>query len=208
MAQEPKKIKPQGKETLPDSIEVFDSVKISLASREEIIGWSHGEVTKPETINYRTQKPERDGLFDEKIFGPVKNYECACGKYKSIRYKGVICDRCGVEVVHSSVRRRRMGHIELAVPCAHIWYVHGVPSRMALILDVTSNDLERVIYFGGFIIKELDEELRDKAYKQLEEEAAQSFVKEVQKEEIDDFVKSMQRQAKITGARPKKDNEK
>ncbi|MDD3773987.1 MAG: DNA-directed RNA polymerase subunit beta' [Patescibacteria group bacterium] len=170
MAKEMKKSRPQGKETLPDSIGSFNSVKITLADKNEIIAWSHGEVTKPETINYRTQKPERDGLFDEKIFGPVKNYECACGKYKSIRYKGVICDRCGVEVTHSSVRRRRMGHIELAVPCAHIWYVHGVPSRMALILDITSSDLERVIYFGGFIIKELDTNLRDQVLKQLEEE--------------------------------------
>jgi DNA-directed RNA polymerase subunit beta' len=170
MAKEIRKTKPQGKETLPESIESFDGVRISLAPKEEIMAWSNGEVTKPETINYRTQKPERDGLFDEKIFGPVKNYECACGKYKSIRYKGVICDRCGVEVTHSSVRRRRMGHIELAVPCAHIWYVHGVPSRMALILDITSGDLERVVYFGGFIIKELDEELRAKALAQLEEE--------------------------------------
>lgn len=174
-----RKIRPQGKEILPDSIDSFNEIKITLADKNEIVSWSHGEITKPETINYRTQKPERDGLFDEKIFGPVKNYECACGKYKSIRYKGVICDRCGVEITHSSVRRRRMGHIELAVPCAHIWYVHGVPSRMALILDITSNDLERVIYFGGFIIKELDTDLRDRVLKQLEEEY-KNYIKDLE----------------------------
>ncbi len=171
------KAKPQGIEILPESIEAFDFLRLGLASPEEIISWSHGEVTKPETINYRTQRPERDGLFCEKIFGPVKNYECACGKYKSARYKGMVCDRCGVEVTHASVRRRRMGHIELAVPCAHIWYVHGVPSRLALVLDISSNDLEKVIYFGGFIIKEVNEELKKQALEQLQKE-----YKEYQKE--------------------------
>jgi len=168
----PKKsqLKPEGKEILPESIESFDEVKISLASPEEIISWSHGEVTKPETINYRTQRPERDGLFCEKIFGPVKNYECACGKYKSIRYKGIVCDRCGVEVAHSSVRRRRMGHIELAVPCAHIWYVYGVPSRLSLVLDISGIDLEKVVYFGGFIVKEVNEELKKEALVRLDQE--------------------------------------
>jgi len=162
--------KAQGIEILPESIESFDFLRLGIASPEEILSWSNGEVTKPETINYRTQRPERDGLFCEKIFGPVKNYECSCGKYKSARYKGMICDRCGVEVTHASVRRRRMGHIELAVPCAHIWYVHGVPSRLALVLDISSNDLEKVIYFGGFIIKEVDEELKKKTLEQLKKE--------------------------------------
>ena len=110
------------------SLNDFDKIRVKIASPEDINKWSNGEILKPETINYRTQKPERDGLFCEKIFGPTKDYECYCGKYKKIRYKGVVCDKCGVEVVHSSVRRERMGHISLAVPVAHIWYLHGVPS--------------------------------------------------------------------------------
>jgi len=162
--------KPEGKEILPESIESFDHVQLILASPQEIVSWSNGEVVKPETINYRTQRPERDGLFCEKIFGPVKNYECACGKYKSARYKGIICDRCGVEVTHASIRRRRMGHIELAVPCAHIWYVYGVPSRLALVLDISAVDLEKVVYFGGFIIKEVDEDLKKEALAQFDQE--------------------------------------
>jgi len=148
----------------------FNSIRISIASPEEIKKWSYGEVTKPETINYRTQKPEREGLFDERIFGPTKNYECYCGKYKKIRYRGIICDKCGVEVTKSSVRRERMGHIELAVPVAHIWYVRGVPSRLGLLLDITHRDLERVIYFGSFIITEVNEEIRKNVLKKLESE--------------------------------------
>ena len=122
----------------------FDAIQIGLASPEKIREWSHGEVKKPETINYRTLKPEKDGLFCEKIFGPTKDWECHCGKYKKIRYKGVVCDRCGVEITKSSVRRERMGHIELAAPVSHIWYFKGIPSRMGLILDLSPRVLERV----------------------------------------------------------------
>ena len=122
----------------------FESIQISLASPEKILEWSHGEVTKPETINYRTLKPERDGLFCERIFGPMKDWECHCGKYKRIRYKGIVCDRCGVEVTKAKVRRERMGHIKLAAPVSHIWYFKGIPSRMGLCLDVTPRNLEKV----------------------------------------------------------------
>ena len=130
----------------------FDAIKIGLASPEKIREWSHGEVKKPETINYRTLKPEKDGLFCERIFGPSKDWECHCGKYKKIRYKGVICDRCGVEVTKSSVRRERMGHIELAAPVSHIWYFKGIPSRMGLILDLSPRTLEKVLYFANYIV--------------------------------------------------------
>ncbi|MBQ2641879.1 MAG: DNA-directed RNA polymerase subunit beta', partial [Lachnospiraceae bacterium] len=143
----------------------FDSIKIGLASPEKIREWSYGEVTKPETINYRTLKPERDGLFCEKIFGPTKDWECHCGKYKKIRYKGVICDRCGVEVTKSSVRRERMGHIELAAPVSHIWYFKGIPSRMGLILDISPKVLEKVLYFASYIV--LDKGSSELEYKQV-----------------------------------------
>ena len=134
------------------SVNNFASIQVGLASPERIHEWSHGEVKKPETINYRSQKPERDGLFCERIFGPSKDWECYCGKYKKVRYKGVVCDRCGVEITKSSVRRERMGHIELAAPVAHIWYLRGIPSRMALLLDVTPKQLEEVIYFVSWIV--------------------------------------------------------
>ena len=124
----------------------FDSIKIGVASPEKIRSWSHGEVLKPETINYRTQKPEKDGLFCEKIFGPTKDWECHCGKYKRIRYKGVICDKCGVEVTKAKVRRERMGHIELAAPVSHIWYYKGVPSRISVVLDLSPKDVDLVLY--------------------------------------------------------------
>ncbi len=130
----------------------FDAIKIGLASPEKIREWSHGEVLKPETINYRTLKPEKDGLFCERIFGPSKDWECHCGKYKKIRYKGVVCDRCGVEVTKSAVRRERMGHIELAAPVSHIWYFKGIPSRMGLILDISPRTLEKVLYFANYIV--------------------------------------------------------
>ena len=133
---------------------VFDSIKIGLASPDQIRGWSYGEVKKPETINYRTLKPERDGLFCERIFGPTKDWECHCGKYKRIRYKGKICDRCGVEVTRAKVRRERMGHIELAAPVSHIWYFKGIPSRMGLILDISPRLLEQVLYFASYIVVE------------------------------------------------------
>ena len=135
-----------------DELEVFDKIKIGLASDEKIREWSKGEVKKPETINYRTLKPEKDGLFCEKIFGPTKDWECHCGKYKRVRYKGIVCDRCGVEVTKSKVRRERMGHIELAAPVAHIWYFKGIPSRVALMLDISPRSLEKVIYFASYIV--------------------------------------------------------
>ncbi len=134
------------------SYATFDAIKIGMASPEMIREWSYGEVKKPETINYRTLKPERDGLYCEKIFGPTKDWECHCGKYKKIRYKGKICDRCGVEVTRSKVRRERMGHIELAAPVSHIWYFKGIPSRMGLILDLSPRILEKVLYFASYIV--------------------------------------------------------
>src|SRR5438046_8004008 len=147
----------------------FDAVKIGLASPETIRAWSHGEVKKPETINYRTLKPERDGLFCERIFGPQKDWECHCGKYKRIRFKGIICDRCGVEVTRAKVRRERMGHIELAAPVCHIWYLKGVPSRIGLLLDMSPRALERVVYFASYVV--LDPGTTPLAKKQLLTEA-------------------------------------
>ena len=130
----------------------FDRIRIGLASPDKIRQWSSGEVKKPETINYRTLKPERDGLFCERIFGPTRDWECHCGKYKRVRYKGVICDRCGVEVTRSKVRRERLGHIELAAPVSHIWYFKGIPSRMGLLLDMSPRALEKVLYFVSYIV--------------------------------------------------------
>ena len=151
----------------------FDAIRISLASPEQIRGWSYGEVTKPETINYRTLKPERDGLFCERIFGPTKDYECFCGKYKKIRYKGIICDKCGVGVARSKVRRERMGHIALACPVSHIWFAKGIPSRLGLLLDLSPRNLERVLYFSHYIITSIDEDARQKAIEQLIEQWSQ-----------------------------------
>ena len=130
----------------------FESIKIALASPEKIREWSRGEVKKPETINYRTLKPEKDGLFCERIFGPQKDWECHCGKYRRVRYKGVVCDRCGVEVTKSKVRRERMGHIELAAPMSHIWYFKGIPSRMGLLLDMSPRSLEKILYFASYVV--------------------------------------------------------
>ena len=132
--------------------EEFDAIKIGLASPEKIRSWSYGEVKKPETINYRTFKPERDGLFCAKIFGPVKDYECLCGKYKRLKHRGVICEKCGVEVTLSKVRRERMGHIELASPVAHIWFLKSLPSRLGMVLDMTLRDIERVLYFEAYVV--------------------------------------------------------
>ena len=143
----------------------FEGIKISIASPEQIREWSHGEVKKPETINYRTLKPERDGLFCEKIFGPTKDYECSCGKYKRLRYKNITCDRCGVEVTRAKVRRERMGHIELATPVSHIWFFKGVPSRMGLVLDMSPRDLEEVLYFVSYLLIQVQLHLkRNKPY--------------------------------------------
>jgi len=148
----------------------FNAVRISLASPEQIRSWSYGEVTKPETINYRTLKPEKDGLFCEKIFGPTKDFECYCGKYKRVRYKGIVCDKCGVEVARSKVRRERMGHIELASPVSHIWFVKGTPSRLGLLLDISPRSLERVLYFAQFIVTSVDEHAKKRAQEHLQEE--------------------------------------
>ena len=151
----------------------FDAVRISLASPEQIRSWSYGEVTKPETINYRTLKPERDGLFCERIFGPTKDYECFCGKYKKVRFKGIICDKCGVEVARSKVRRERMGHIELASAVSHIWFAKGIPSRLGLLLDLAPRNLERVLYFSHYIITSVDENAKQELMAKLEKENVQ-----------------------------------
>ncbi len=150
-----------------EKLQQFDSVALSVASPEQILSWSSGEVTKPETINYRTQKPERDGLFCEKIFGPTKNWECYCGKYKRVRYKGVVCEKCGVEVTRAVVRRERMAHIKLAVPCTHIWFLRSTPSRIGLLLDLPIKTLEQVVYFAAYIVKSVNTEEKDKAIVEL-----------------------------------------
>ena len=170
----------------------FDALKIYLASTEDILGWSYGEVTKPETINYRTFKSERDGLFDERIFGPSKNYECYCGKYKGIRYKGVICDKCGVEVTHNRVRRERMGHIKLASPVAHVWFFKGIPSNMALLLDLTPRNVESVVYFASFIVTEIDERNKAKAISQVGKDL--EITKASLQKEVEDQLKDLDKQ--------------
>ena len=149
-------------------VNFFDELRIGLATADDIRQWSHGEVKKPETINYRTLKPERDGLFCEKIFGPTRDWECYCGKYKRVRFKGIICERCGVEVTRSKVRRERMGHIELAAPVTHIWYFKGVPSRLGYLLDLAPKDLEKVIYFAAYMITAVDDDARHKDLSSLE----------------------------------------
>ena len=159
------------------SIDYFDYIRISIASPERVLKWSYGEVTKPETINYRTLKPERDGLFCERIFGPTKDWECYCGKYKRVRHKGIICERCGVEVTDSKVRRHRMGHIKLAAPVSHIWFLKGIPSYLGLLLDMTLKDLEQVIYFNNYVVIDpADSEF--KKYQLLSEEEYEDFMLE------------------------------
>ncbi len=138
----------------------FRALRISLASPKQIYSWSYGEVTKPETINYRRLRPEKDGLFCEAIFGPKKDWQCYCGKYKNVRYRGVVCDKCGVEVTRSAVRRERMGHIELVAPVAHIWYTRRVPSYLGLLLNITRRNLDRVLYFAQYAIVHVDEDAR------------------------------------------------
>ncbi len=152
------------------SLSDFQSIVLKLASPEVISAWSHGEITKPETINYRTGRPERDGLFDERIFGPVKDWECYCGKYRRIRYKGIVCDKCGVEVTRAIVRRERMGHVKLAAPVSHIWFLRGIPSKVGLVLDMSVGNLEKVIYFAGYVVTKVDEEARAKALEEIEHE--------------------------------------
>ena len=160
----------------------FQALQIHLASTEKIRSCSHGEVTKPETINYRTLKPETDGLFCERIFGPTKDWECHCGKYKRIRDKGIVCDRCGVEVTRAKVRRERMGHIELAAPVSHIWYFKGIPSRIGLVLDISPRNLERVLYFAAYIVTDpgdtrfaYKEILTEQQYRDSKEEYGDAF---------------------------------
>ena len=206
-----------------DELEVFNKLKIGIASDEKIREWSKGEVKKPETINYRTLKPEKDGLFCEKIFGPTKDWECHCGKYKRVRYKGIVCDRCGVEVTKSKVRRERMGHIELAAPVAHIWYFKGIPSRIALMLDISPRNLEKVIYFASYIVTdkgtsglEKCQILTEKEYHEAEEkygrksftakmgaEAIEQLLREIDLDKLTDSIKrdlekaSEQKKAKL-----------
>ncbi|MEX0381398.1 DNA-directed RNA polymerase subunit beta' [Leuconostoc sp. MS02] len=176
----------------------FESMQIGLASPDKIRSWSHGEVKKPETINYRTLKPEKDGLFDERIFGPTKDYECACGKYKRIRYKGIVCDRCGVEVTSSKVRRERMGHIELAAPVTHIWYFKGIPSRMGLVLDMSPRSLEEIIYFASYVVIEPGDApvekkqlMTEREYRELKREYGAGFKAGMGAEAIKDLLASV-----------------
>src|SRR6185436_7463983 len=148
----------------------FEAIAMRLASPDRIGEWSYGEITKPETINYRTQRPEKNGLFDERVFGPEKDYECYCGKYRGIRFRGIICEKCGVEITRAIVRRERMGHIDLATPVAHIWFLRGIPSRIALLLGLSATDVEKVVYFAGYIVTSVDETERGRLLKDLEQE--------------------------------------
>ena len=150
------------------------ALRISLASPQTIMSWSYGEVLKPETINYRRLRPEKDGLFDEAIFGPTRDWQCYCGKYKNPRYKGIICDKCGVEVTRAAVRRERMGHIGLATAVAHIWYTRRIPSQLGMLLDISRRNLDRVLYFAQYIVTYVDEEARKKALQRLEDEISVS----------------------------------
>ncbi len=181
----------------------FSSLKIKLASPEDILSWSHGEVTKPETINYRTLRPEKDGLFDERIFGPTKDWECYCGKYKRIRYRGIICDKCGVEVTLSRVRRERMGHLNLVVPVAHIWFFKGAPSKLSLVLDLPPKALEQVIYFARYLVTKVEESERAKAIEALEAQAKTQLdqIREDEKEREDQIAKEIA--SKIDGVKNK-----
>ena len=179
--------------------QVFDQIRISIASPEKILSWSYGEIKKPETINYRTFKPERDGLFCARIFGPIKDYECLCGKYKRMKYKGIICEKCSVEVTLSRVRRERMGHIELAAPVAHIWFLKSLPSRIGLLLDMTLKDLERILYFEYYVVLEpgltplKDRQLlsEDEYLKAQEEFGADSFTATIGAEAIREMLKGL-----------------
>lgn len=168
----------------------FEALQIYLASNEDILSWSYGEVTKPETINYRTFKPEREGLFDERIFGPSKDYECYCGKYKRIRYKGVICDKCGVEVTHSRVRRERMGHIKLATPVAHVWFFKGIPCKMASLLDLSPRNVEQIVYFSAFIVTNIEPDKKFEAIKQINKDL--EVAKDVVNKEYEEKVRELE----------------
>ncbi len=175
----------------------FDSIKLRLASPDVIHAWSYGEVNKPETINYRTHKPEKDGLFDERIFGPTKDWECYCGKYKKIRYKGIVCDKCGVEVTHSLVRRERMGHISLSAPVSHIWFLRGVPSKIGLVLDLSVQSLEKIIYFANFIITRVNTVAKDEAHAAIREEFRQKK-KAIESEYERELARLQEKKAKET----------
>ena len=200
----------------------FNAFQLNLASPEKILSWSHGEVKKPETINYRTLKPERDGLFCTKIFGPVRDYECLCGKYKKMRYKGIVCEKCGVEVTSAKVRRSRMGHIELVTPVAHIWYVSSLPSRIGTLLGVKVKDLERVLYYEAYIVKEAGEAYYDNEktkpvmkYDVLNEEQFQSinqrfemtgFVAQMGGEAVKDLLEGLDLVALLTSLKEEVNN--
>src|SRR2546427_706463 len=189
-------------------VEHFDSIKIGLASPEMIRAWSYGEVKKPETINYRTFKPERDGLFCAKIFGPVKDYECLCGKYKRLKHRGVVCEKCGVEVTQSKVRRERMGHIELASPVAHIWFLKSLPSRIGLMLDMTLRDIERVLYFEAYVVTEpgltaLERRqlLTEEQYLQARQEHGDDFDAAMGAEAVYELLRTIDLQSEMTRLR-------
>ena len=189
-------------------VENFDSIKIGLASPDMIRSWSYGEVKKPETINYRTFKPERDGLFCAKIFGPVKDYECLCGKYKRLKHRGVVCEKCGVEVTQSKVRRERMGHIELASPTAHIWFLKSLPSRIGLMLDMTLREIERVLYFEAFVVVDpgmtplqRGQLLTDEMYLESIEEHGDEFDARMGAEAVHELLKSMDLTAEVVKVR-------
>jgi len=171
------------------SIVDFSGLKIQLASPDSIKSWSYGEVTKPETINYRTLKPEKSGLFCERIFGPVKDWECYCGKYKRIRYRGIICDKCGVEVTQSRVRRERMGHIGLASPVAHVWFFKGAPSKLSLLLNISPRNLSNIIYFSQYVVLQVDEDKRHTALDTINQslEAKKAELTEVAKAKIEEI---------------------
>ena len=172
-------------------VNYFDELRIGLATAEQIRMWSNGEVRKPETINYRTLKPEKDGLFCEKIFGPTRDWECYCGKYKRVRFKGIICERCGVEVTRAKVRRERMGHIELAAPVTHIWYVKGVPSRLGYLLDMAPKDLEKIIYFAANVVTWVDDDRRHDDLPRIETELAHEREQvEVDKQKREEEIKA------------------
>ena len=194
-------------------IEQFDSIKIGLASPEMVRGWSYGEVRKPETINYRTFKPERDGLFCAKIFGPVKDYECLCGKYKRLKHRGVVCEKCGVEVTQSKVRRERMGHIELASPTAHIWFLKSLPSRIGLMLDMTLREIERVLYFEAFVVidpgmtpMQRGQLLTDEMYLEAIEEHGDEFDARMGAEAVHEMLHSLDLKAEMVKIREEMGN--
>ncbi|HKJ22862.1 MAG TPA: DNA-directed RNA polymerase subunit beta', partial [Gammaproteobacteria bacterium] len=190
------------------NIEEFDAIRIGLASPEKIRSWSYGEVKKPETINYRTFKPERDGLFCAKIFGPVKDYECLCGKYKRLKHRGVICEKCGVEVTLSKVRRERMGHIDLASPVAHIWFLKSLPSRLGLLLDMTLRDIERVLYFEAFVVidpgmtrLERGQLLTDESYLDAVEEYGDEFDARMGAEAVQELLRTLDLKSEVVKLR-------